>query len=311
MSGPLIITDPVFLRHVVPAGHPERPERLTTIANVLAQSPYNRLPHMKAPEAFAQEALLMHSEAHVQRLFASSPEAGMVALDGDTILSPDSLTCALQALGAMGLAIDQIMASNAPAAFIATRPPGHHAEHDRAMGFCLFNTVAYGARKLQRDYGLKKIAIVDFDVHHGNGTQDIFWNDPSVLYASLHESPLFPGTGHAHEQGAHGNILNCPLPAMSNGAVALHALQNSILPALRAFQPEFLLISAGFDAHKRDPLASLQWHEADYAEITRELKVFADLNCNGRIISTLEGGYDLYALEVSVAKHLDALMQVG
>ncbi len=303
----LIITDPVFLRHQVPEGHPERPERLTTIASVLAKPPFNTLKLMPAPETLAQEALLIHSEAMVQQLFAASPDVGMVALDGDTVLCPHSLDCALRGLGAIGLAVGQVMDGHARNAFVAARPPGHHAERETAMGFCLFNTVAYGARVLQRDFGLKKVAIIDFDVHHGNGTQDIFWHDPSIFYASLHESPLYPGTGHANERGAHGNILNCPLPPESDGEAAIAAFRQRIMPALRAFKPEFILISAGFDAHALDPLSTLQWQTGDYAELTREILMLADELCAGRVVSTLEGGYNLDALALCTATHLDVM----
>ncbi len=224
-------------------------------------------------------------------------------------MSPGSLDAALCGAGAAMLAIDKVAAGEAANAFCLQRPPGHHAEISTAMGFCLFNHAAIAARHAQRALGLGRIAIFDWDVHHGNGTQDIFWNDPDVLYASTHEMPLYPGTGAASETGAHGTIVNAPLKAGDGGAAFLAAVQQQVLPRIEAFAPNLIIISAGFDAHRRDPLANLMLEAEDFARATDLVMDLADRICGGRIVSILEGGYDLTGLTQSAAAHVTRLMQ--
>jgi acetoin utilization deacetylase AcuC-like enzyme len=253
------------------------------------------------------EVLRCHPAAYLAKVRRAVPEAGFVALDGDTILSPGSLDAALRAVGGICAAVDAVMAGEAQAAFVAARPPGHHAETATAMGFCLFGTVAIAAKRLLDHHGLARVAVVDFDVHHGNGTQDLLWEEARVMFASSHEMPLYPGTGRPDERGAHGQIVNVALRAGSGGAAMRAAYEGTILPALEDFAPEFVLISAGFDAHAADPLASLEWDESDYAWLTGRLCDVAARHAGGRVVSTLEGGYDLEALAASVAAHVGVL----
>ena len=294
--------------HVTPPGHPEQVARLAAVERGLSDLPVER---HEAPIAADDEVLRCHPAAYLAKLRRAIPTEGWVALDGDTILSPGSLTAALRAVGGIAAAVDAVMAGQAQNAFVAGRPPGHHAETATAMGFCLFGTVAIAAKRLLDHHGLSRVAIVDFDVHHGNGTQDLLWDEPRILFASTHQMPLYPGTGRADERGAHGNILNHPLRAGTGSAAMRAAYDGHILPALEAFAPEFLLISAGFDAHSADPLASLEWQAEDYAWLTRRLCDLADRHANGRIVSTLEGGYDLAALQASVAAHVGVLEERG
>ena len=296
------------LTHVTPPGHPECVERLEAVARGLAPLPLDR---HDAPLAEEAEVLRCHPAAYLAKVRRAVPAEGWVALDGDTILSPGSLTAALRAVGGIAAAVDAVMAGQAQNAFVAARPPGHHAETATAMGFCLFSTVAIAARRLLDHHGLSRVAIVDFDVHHGNGTQDLLWDEPRVRFASTHQMPLYPGTGSAQERGAHGQILNHPLRAGTGSAAMRAAYDQHILPALDAFRPEFILISAGFDAHEADPLAALNWQVEDYAWLTRRLCDIADAHALGRIVSTLEGGYDLAALQASVAAHVGVLEERG
>jgi acetoin utilization deacetylase AcuC-like enzyme len=303
-----VYTHDDFAGHVTPPGHPEQVARLDAVSRALAALPVER---HAAPLAEDAEILRCHPAAYLAKVRRAVPTEGWVALDGDTILSPGSLTAALRAVGGIAAAVDAVMAGQAQNAFVAARPPGHHAETGTAMGFCLFGTVAIAAKRLLDHHTLTRVAIVDFDVHHGNGTQDLLWDEPRVLFASTHQMPLYPGTGSAAERGAHGQILNHPLRAGTGSAAMRAAYDQHILPALDAYAPQFLLISAGFDAHQDDPLASLDWRTDDYAWLTRRLCDIADRHAHGRIVSTLEGGYDLAALQASVAAHVGVLEERG
>ena len=249
-----------------------------------------------------------HPRVYVDRVLAAVPDHGYAGLDADTVLSPGSGEAALRAAGAVCSAVDAVMTGESRNAFCAVRPPGHHAETARAMGFCLFNSIAVGAAHARAVHGVRRVAVVDFDVHHGNGTQDIFWSDADLFYVSTHQSPLYPGTGMAEETGAADNILNVPLPAHAGPPEFRHAMTESVLPALSAFGPDLLMISAGFDAHRSDPLAALQQTEADFAWATVKLTDLAAESCQGRVVSSLEGGYDLHALAESCAAHVKELM---
>ncbi len=305
----LLLTHPACREHAVPPGHPERPERLAAIEKLLASPHFDALVREEAPAASRAKLLLAHGQDHVREIFGRIPQEGLEALDADTWLSPHSLEAALHAAGAGIRAVDAVANLEVDNAFCAVRPPGHHAESHRAMGFCLFNNIALAARHAQDAYDVERLAIVDFDVHHGNGTQEIFWDDAGVLYCSTHQSPAYPGSGDAAETGAHGNIVNCPLPPQSGPEAFRAAVRERILPALDAFEPEFLFISAGFDAHEKDPLASLRLREEDFVWITLCLTELAGRHCEGRIVSMLEGGYDLSALAASAAVHVQALMK--
>jgi acetoin utilization deacetylase AcuC-like enzyme len=305
----LLITSPVFLAHETPPGHPERAERLRVLQERFAKADFDALSRAEAPRALLESATLAHGAHYVDRIAAAAPQSGMIALDPDTAMSPGSLDAALSGVGAAMLAVDQVLAGEANNAFCLQRPPGHHAEIGKAMGFCLFNNAAIAARHAQRAHGLERVAILDWDVHHGNGTQDIFWKDPSVLYASSHEMPLYPGTGAMDETGEHDQIVNAPLKAGDDGAIFLEALKAHILPRIRAFNPDLIIISAGFDAHRRDPLANLMLEAADFAAATDLVMDLADRLCSGRIVSVLEGGYDLEGLTQSAAAHVSRLMQ--
>jgi len=303
----LLVTDPIFLEHQVPTGHPERPDRLRAIARALAADRFASLERVAAPVADAATLALAHDPAYVAAVAEAVPEEGIVAVDPDTWLSPRSFVAAAHAAGGACHAVDAVVAGAARNAFCAIRPPGHHAEPAHAMGFCLFNNAVIAARHAQRTHGLARVAIVDFDVHHGNGTQAIVWDDPSILYASTHQMPLYPGTGAMSETGA-GNIFNAPLDPGDGGPEFRDAFVHRILPAVNTFKPELIVISAGFDAHWRDPLASLNLKEEDFAWATTALMDIADRHASARIVSVLEGGYDLTALADSTAAHVAALM---
>jgi acetoin utilization deacetylase AcuC-like enzyme len=303
----LLVEHPIFIAHEVPPGHPERPDRIRAITEALSDERFDAVIRRAAPAAPVEIVALAHEQAHIDLILDNVPADGFVQLDADTYMSPKTLEVALHAVGAACLAVDEVMRGKAANAFCAIRPPGHHAEADRAMGFCIFNNVAIAARHAQKAHGAERVAIVDWDVHHGNGTQAIFWSDPTVLYASTHEWPLYPGTGAASETGA-GNIVNAPLSSGAGGVQFRNAMTGKILPAIDSFRPDLILISAGFDAHRSDPLASLNLDEADFAWATRQLMELADRYCGGRVVSMLEGGYDLEALAASTAAHLAALM---
>ncbi|HUF86190.1 MAG TPA: histone deacetylase family protein [Thermohalobaculum sp.] len=303
----LILAHPSSHAHVTPPGHPERVARIETVDRVLAGQPYAALPRAEAPAAEDAQLLRAHDAGHVEMIKARAPREGWVSLDPDTFMCPDSLAAARHAAGACVAAVEAVVAGAHRAAFCAVRPCGHHAERGRAMGFCLFNNVAIGALHALEALGLGRVAIVDFDVHHGNGTQDIFWSEPRVCFASSHQMPLYPGTGAAHETGA-GNVLNAPLAPMSGGAEMRAAYEAALLPAVRDFAPELILVSAGFDAHRADPLANLNWEAGDFGWLTGEICRLAAECCEGRLVSTLEGGYDLDGLADSLRAHLDALI---
>ncbi len=305
----LLVHHPLCEEHLVPQGHPESPRRLQAILQVLGHATFGDLLRAEAPLAEEEHLLLAHDAGLIAALREHVPEEGLFAIDADTHLSPKSLDAALAAAGAAVFATQMVAERSADNAFCAIRPPGHHAERHKSMGFCLFNNVAVAARYATEELGAERVAIVDFDVHHGNGTQDIFFDDAQVLYCSTHQYPAYPGTGDASETGAHGNIVNCPLPPQAGSVQFREAMARRILPALDAFQPEFVFISAGFDAHASDPLASMNLSEEDYAWITLRLMELADTHAQGRIVSVLEGGYDLKALAASVAVHVRVLME--
>ncbi len=304
----LLVHHPVFAEHIVPPGHPERPARLSAIHAALDDPAFAGLRRELAPLGDTAVAEAVHPGAYVEAIRQSIPEAGHLRrIDSDTVMAPKSFEAALRAIGAACYAVDAVVAGAAANAFCAIRPPGHHAEPDRAMGFCLFNTAAAAARYAQRKHGAARVAIVDWDVHHGNGTQAIFWHDPSVLYASTHQMPLYPGTGAMSETGV-GNIVNAPLAPADGGTEFREAFEERLLPALEAWCPDLIIISAGFDAHFRDPLAEINLVEDDFAWATEALMAIADRHSGGRIVSLLEGGYDLTGLSTSVAAHVAALM---
>src|SRR5262245_5146141 len=305
----LYITHPACLDHLVPSGHPERPDRLRAIESALAADAFKPLVRVEAPAASLEAVALCHPMDYVTAVQEASPQQGMVQIDADTSMSPGSFEAALRGAGGAVHAIDQVMTGKATNAFVAVRPPGHHAETARPMGFCLFNNAAIAARHAQRKHGAERAAVVDFDVHHGNGSQDIFWTDASVMYSSTHQMPLYPGTGALSESGEHDTIVNAPLRPGDGGSQFRSAFENRILPRLRDFKPDLVLISAGFDAHTRDPLANLNLVEADFAWATQKLMEIADQSAQGRLVSVLEGGYDLEGLAGSVAAHVTALMR--
>jgi acetoin utilization deacetylase AcuC-like enzyme len=303
-----LYTHPIYLEHITPPGHPERPDRLKAIARVLDQEGFAGLDRREAPKAAVADVRLAHPAEYVERIEAAIPETGIVRIDADTSMSPKSFEAALTAVGAAMAAVDDVWSGGADNVFVAARPPGHHAEHDTAMGFCLFNNAAIAARHAQKAYGAERVAIVDWDVHHGNGTQDIFWSDPTVLYCSTHQMPLYPGTGAVGETGA-GNIVNAPLSPGSDGDYFRDAFLSRVLPALDAFRPDLIVVSAGFDAHYRDPLAEINLVEDDFDWATGQLMDRAGRFCGGRLVSLLEGGYDLQGLAYSVAAHVGRMMK--
>lgn len=304
----LLITHPACLDHVTPAGHPERPDRLRAVEAALEAERFQHLVRVQAPAAALATIGLCHPMDYIERVREVTPKEGLVRLDADTSMSPGSFEAAIRCVGGAVHAVDEVVAKKADNAFVAVRPPGHHAETARPMGFCLFNTAAIAARYAQKKHGLGRVAIVDFDVHHGNGSQEIFWSDASVMYCSTHEMPLYPGTGAVNERGEHDNIVNAPLRSGDGGKEFRAAFEARILPRLAAFGAELIVISAGFDAHMRDPLASLNLVEADFAWATQKIMEIADKTAGGRIVSVMEGGYDLEGLGQSAAAHVGALM---
>lgn len=305
----LLVTHTACLGHETPAGHPESADRLRAVLHALEGEPFQYLIREEAPRATHEQLARVHSRQHVETLLARVPAQGFERIDADTAMSPGSGEAALRAAGAVTFAVDRVVTGTVHNAFCAVRPPGHHAEPDTAMGFCLFNNVAVGALHARAKHGLQKIAVIDFDVHHGNGTQAMFEADPNLFYASTHQAPFYPGTGNASERGV-GNILNLPLPDGTGGDDFRGLVADMVLPALRAFGADIIFISAGFDGHVQDPLAGFNLTEADYVWATQELRKAAEELCDGRIVSTLEGGYDLDALARSASAHVRALMGV-
>ncbi len=300
------ISHPDCLLHEMGSHHPEQPARLSAINDRLIASGLDMaLHHHDAPLAQREQLSRCHDAAYIDRIHAENPESGLAWLDGDTAMNPHSLDAALRAAGAAVLAVDLVMAGKASQAFCGVRPPGHHAEHDRAMGFCFFNNIAIAARHALDVHGLERVAIVDFDVHHGNGTEDIVAGDQRILFCSTFQHPFYPYTGDGE---AAPNILNTPLAAGAAGAVFREQVERHWLPRLEAFAPQLILVSAGFDAHQADPLGGLGLVDQDFAWVTRRLCDQADRSAGGRIVSSLEGGYDLHALARSVEAHLKAFL---
>ncbi len=300
------LTHPDALNHLNPTGHAECVARLEAVYQATNDLDLLRI---SAPLAGNIPILRAHPRRYIDGLEAQIPESGTTPLDPDTHLSSGSLNAARRAVGAVVKAVDMVLDGEAGNAFVAMRPPGHHAEREKAMGFCLFGNVAIAALHALGARGLSRVAIVDFDVHHGNGTQDILWNEPRIRFFSSHGMPLYPGTGEADERGAHGQIVNIPLPPHSTGALYRQKLEAEILPALEDFRPELLLISAGFDAHADDPLANLDWQDEDFTHATRALCEMAQKHCHGRVVSALEGGYNLDTLGRLVRAHIEVLQE--
>jgi acetoin utilization deacetylase AcuC-like enzyme len=303
----LLYTHPACLEHDPGRHHPESPARLRAVLTALGEPEFARLERREAPEATLDDLVRVHPRRQVERILSSVPRSGHVGIDADTILSPASGTAALRAAGAVVAAVDAVVSEHADNAFCAVRPPGHHAEPERAMGFCLFNNAAIGALRAREIHGLARVAVIDFDVHHGNGTQATFEADGSLFYASTHQYPLYPGTGAASETGV-GNIVNVPLRPMSGSGQFRLAMSQRILPALDVFRPDLVLVSAGFDAHKNDPLAQLMLEDGDYTWVTEKLLEIVYRHAKGRLVATLEGGYDLASLGACVAAHIRVLM---
>ena len=303
----LLYTHPACLEHDPGRHHPESPARLRAVLTALGEPEFARLERREAPEATLDDLVRVHPRRQVERILSSVPRSGHVGIDADTILSPASGTAALRAAGAVVAAVDAVVSKHADNAFCAVRPPGHHAEPERAMGFCLFNNAAIGALRARENHGLARVAVIDFDVHHGNGTQAAFEADGSLFYASTHQYPLYPGTGAASETGV-GNIVNVPLRPMSGSGQFRLAMSQRILPALDVFRPDLVLVSAGFDAHKNDPLAQLMLEDGDYTWVTEKLLEIVYRHAKGRLVATLEGGYDLASLGACVAAHIRVLM---
>ena len=305
----LLLSHPACLDHLNPMGHPERPDRIRAIERALEHEKFQGLAREQAPMASLEMIALAHPLDYVEQVREAAPKEGMVRLDADTTMSPGTFEAVMRAAGGAVQAVDEVMTGKVANAFVATRPPGHHAETATPMGFCLFNNAAIAARHAQKQHGAERVAIVDFDVHHGNGSQDIFWNDATVMYCSTHQMPLYPGTGAVSERGNKNTIVNAPLRPGDGGDEFRDAVETVILPRLDGFAPDLIIISAGFDAHMRDPLANLNFLEPDYTWVTQRLMEVADHRAKGRVVSLLEGGYDLEGLSRSVAAHVTALMR--
>lgn len=304
----LLVTHPSAVEHDMGPGHPERPDRVRAIEAALSNERFAQLDRRIAPQASREELLRVHPETYLRALEEASPKQGLTPLDPDTAMNPKTLEAAGFAAGGAVAAVEAVMSGAAETAFVVARPPGHHAGPATPMGFCFMNNIAVAARHAMATQGAERVAIVDFDVHHGNGTQEIFWSDRNVLFCSTHQAPFYPGTGGRNETGAHGNIVNAPLFAGSGGNVFREAMTERVLPRISSFAPDLILISAGFDAHRDDPLGGLQLGEEDFADATKRLLDVADKRCGGRVVSLLEGGYDLEALGNSAAAHIAALM---
>jgi acetoin utilization deacetylase AcuC-like enzyme len=305
----LVISHAACLEHNMGEGHPERPDRARAIERALEGEAFQMLARDVAPRADDAAIARVHPQAYIEAIREAAPKTGRVALDADTSMSPGTLEAALRAAGGAIFAVDEVMSGRARNAFVSTRPPGHHAEAATPMGFCFFNNAAIAARHAQKAHGAERVAIMDFDVHHGNGVQHIFWDDPTVMYASTHQMPHYPGTGARSERGEHNQIVNAPLRSGDGGEAFREAMETAILPRLQAFAPDLVIISAGFDAHRRDPLGNLNFVEADFAWATQKLMGIARKHAHERVVSVLEGGYDLEGLSRSVAAHVTALME--
>ncbi len=305
----LLYTHPICVDHSNGRMHPESPERLQAIDRTLAGDRFNNLERREAPLGTVEAVKRLHDPLHVDTIFEYVPGEGeFYQIDGDTGMCSATGEASLRAVGALCDAVDQVMTGKADNAFCAMRPPGHHAERSRSMGFCIFNSVAIGAEYARQQYGAERVAVIDFDVHHGNGTQDIFESDADLFYASTHQSPCYPGTGGKFETGVAGNIVNAPLTPGSGAELFREAMNSQVLPKLKAFKPDLIMISAGFDAHEADPLAQLRLQTEDFAWVTEQLMDVAEQCCGGRVVSALEGGYDLNALAESVGVHVETLM---
>lgn len=306
----LLIGHPSFLEHDTGDFHPERPDRIRAVTAALADEEFSGLARLVAPAATIEQLTRVHPQNYVDAILGIRPPEGeLVHVDGDTVMSAGSANAARHAAGAVIAAVDGVLKGRARTAFAAVRPPGHHATPDVPGGFCLFNNVAIGAMHARAAFGLRRVALIDFDVHHGQGTQAVVEPDPDLFYASTHQYPLYPGTGSARERGVAGNVVNVPLPAGSGSAAFRAAWSDRLLPALDNFAPELIIVSAGFDAHRRDPLAQLDVETEDFVWLTEELLAIAGRHAGGRLVSVLEGGYDLAALAESVAAHVRALMR--
>lgn len=303
----LLVSHPQGSDHKTPQQHPEGPERLEAVEQALAANKFSKLKRRNAETVDLAIAELVHGDNYLKLLRNARPMEGIGMIDNDTFISAGSFEAVASAVGAGLQALESVIHGEVDNAFCAIRPPGHHAEIDRPMGFCLVNTIAILAREAQRKHGAERVAIIDFDVHHGNGTQDIFKADPSVFYASSHQMPLFPGSGSLYETGV-GNIFNGPLDANTDGSTMREVYNDRIFPALNDFSPDIILISAGFDAEQRDPLANLNWCAEDFGWVTGKLMDLADKHCDNRIVSLLEGGYDLDGLADGVTAHVSMLM---
>jgi acetoin utilization deacetylase AcuC-like enzyme len=308
----LYITHDACLEHDTGEWHPERPERIKAIDNILSGEAFQNLYRVEAPLATREQIVRAHPESHFEFVERTAPKLEVIPLeDGDTMMSPGTWTAALRSVGAGIQGVDEVMQGKATNAFCLIRPPGHHAEPTKAYGFCFFNNAAIAAFHAQAVYGAERVAVVDFDLHHGNGTQAMFWAKPDCFYASSHQMPLFPGTGGITERGEKGNIVNAPLRAGDGSMEFREAYESVILPALRSHRPDLIIISAGFDAHRADPLGNLNLIDDDYGWVTRKLIDVARERCGGRIVSLLEGGYDLDALARSTGVHVQALLEAS
>jgi len=303
------LTHPDAERHQTPPGHPEQIARMTAITDALSGADFAPLMRIEAPIAEEAQLLLGHPASYIDRIRKAIPAAGIYQLDADTHVSSASFTAASRGVGGACHAVDLVMQGTAANAFVGMRPPGHHAETTTPMGFCLFGTIAIAARHAMERHGLNRVAVVDFDVHHGNGTQDLLWDEARAFFVSSHQMPLWPGSGKPDERGGHGNVLNVPLAPGTDGAAFRRVYEDMVLPQLDRFAPELILVSAGFDAHRDDPLAELDLVEQDFAWVTGALCDIAARHCEGRLVSVLEGGYDLPALGRSVAAHVRVLME--
>jgi acetoin utilization deacetylase AcuC-like enzyme len=302
---------PIFLEHITPEGHPERPDRLRSLNIALEHPNFERLIRKEAPQANEDAVLLAHPEEHLLAVMRQIPEEDgeINRVEADTYVSRKSLQAALTGIGAAMAAVDDVFTGAADNVFVAARPPGHHAETAKAMGLCLFNNVAIAARHAQKAHGAERVAIIDWDVHHGNGTQDIFWNDTSVLFCSTHQMPLYPWSGDKNETGVKNNVVNAPLSPNTGSEYFREAFKSRVLPAIADFSPDLILISAGFDAHHRDPLAQINLVGEDFDWATGRLLEMADKYASNRVVSLLEGGYDLEGLAESAAMHILRMMK--